>query len=171
MTGSSGVGSAGSNPPVSQAGWRRWAGPLLLVSLMANLLVVGMLAGAFLSGHHHGHGPGPRERGLSGFLMTLPPERQKALFGDLEPSRTVIEAARGKAYDARRAALDVFAADPLDAAALATAFEAANTAEASVRSSFSALLLSMASKLSADERRAFRNWREQHRSQRGKHSH
>lgn len=171
MTARSDVGPAGSDPPTAPIGWRRWAGPLLLVSLMANLLVVGMLAGAFLSNHHHRHGPGGRERALSGFLRTLPPERQKVLLGELEPSRAVIKAARGKAHDARHAAIEAFAADPVDPAALATAFESANAAEASLRSTFSSVLVSMASKLSADERRAFRSWREQHRLQRGKYLH
>lgn len=173
MTSSTASGPAGTNHQLAQAGWRRLAGPLLLVSLMANLLVVGMLAGTFFSGrlHHHQRGAGAGERGLPGFLRTLPAERQKLLFGELEPNRPLIDAERSKAGDARVAALDAFAADPLDPAALKVAFENAHKADLALRKTYSSVLLSIAPKLTVEERRAFRKWREEHHPIRGRRPH
>lgn len=154
-------------------GWRRWAGPLLLVSLMANLLVIGAVAGAFLksSDRHGHHGKVPHvERGLIGYVGSLPQPRRDALLAEFETSREQVDAERAKARAARHAVLETLAAEPFDRAALAAAVDKAVSAEAAFRARTSTVFVSIASQLTPEERRAFRDWREEHhKSFRGGH--
>lgn len=147
---------------------RSW---LLIASLALNLLVVGAIAGALVSGRHrHFGGPGGHwrdggmagELGLMGFVRSLPTERQRALReaadiqrGMLRPLRQAVRAAR----DETIAALN---ANPFDAQRLDTALAALATAETQIRTTATAALVKAVSQMTPAERLAFTNWRKSH---------
>lgn len=159
MTGAAANGSGAAAAP--RVGWRRWAGPLLLVSLMANLLVLGALGGAFFAGHRHGPlAFAPIDRGLMGYLRTLPEARRTAILAEMERSRSRLQDERTKVWDARKAALSALAAEPFDEAALKSAMAGADAAEGTLQSISSSILVSVAAKLTPEERRGFKQWRE-----------
>ncbi len=141
--------------------WRRWAGPLLLVSLMANLLVVGALAGSYMAGQRHGPlAFAPIDRGLMGYLRTLPDERRIAILTGIEQSRGRLQAERRKVREARKVALSALANEPFDASALESAIAGANAAEGSLQAVSNAIFVSVAKRMTPEERRALKEWRE-----------
>ena len=144
-----------------RSAWRRWAGPLLLVSLMANLLVVGALTGSYLVGRRHGPlAFAPIDRGLMGYLRTLPDDRRAAILSGFEQSRGHLHAERNKVRETRKLALSALAAEPFDEAALKSAIAAANAAEGSLQAVSNSIFVSVAARLTPQERRDFKQWRE-----------
>lgn len=104
---------------------RRWLMPVLFVSLAANLLVAGVLAGAMLSPD------GPRNerqdrqaRGIVGepFIRALPREERRALFGEARQNRERIRESRNTLRQRFNAFLIVLRTDPFDAEAAARLF-------------------------------------------------
>jgi len=166
--------SAAANGPEQAAalrtGWRRWAGPLLLVSLMANLLVVGALGGSYFAGHRFGPlAFAPIDRGLMGYLRTLPDARRSAILSDIEQSRSRFHAELHKVREARKSALSALAAEPFDEAALKSAMAGANAAESELQTISNAIFITVASRLTPEERRGLKEWRQAR--QHGQHGH
>jgi uncharacterized membrane protein len=144
-----GSGPAGRTP-------RRWLWPLLVASLMLNLLVFGAIAGGAIFGHHHGGPDGPR--GLQGFVHGLPKERREVLMAGTE--REAMRARRHELFTAQRAVLDTIAAEPLDKAALETALKHASDVETKMHEANMATFIAIAERMTPQERLRFKEWRE-----------
>lgn len=76
------------SPPKS----RRWLLPALVISAAVNLLVVGVIAGAFLSPDGPRRGDGDDQRAMRGvlgepFFRALPPEQRRGLARDVIGNR------------------------------------------------------------------------------------
>ena len=146
----------------------RWMWIALILSLGLNLLVAGVVASAawHMRGDWDG-GPGGR---TSAFLNTLPPERAEALRQVLENSRKTLRPLRQESRQIRTEAARLFAAEPLDKEAIAAAQARLNDTDLKIRQAYGQLMTDLAEKMTADERRAFIEWREsRRRGPRGMH--
>jgi uncharacterized membrane protein len=137
---------------------RRWLWPLLVASLMLNLLVLGAIAGGAMFAHRH-MGPGPDgPRGLQGFVRGLPKERREVLMAGTE--REAMRARRRELIAAQQAVLDAIAAEPLDKAALEAALKHASDVEAKMHEANMATFIAIAERMTPQERQRFKEWRE-----------
>lgn len=91
---------------------------VLALSLMANLAVVGMVAGAFLRDGHGGREAMVRDLGFGPFSEALRPEDRKALRTKLFERAPEIREQRRQMRTDTQALLQVLRADPFDPAAL-----------------------------------------------------
>jgi uncharacterized membrane protein len=90
---------------------RRWLMPVLLLSLAANLLIVGVIAGAFLSPDGPRRGSGDDQRAVRGvlgepFFQALPQPERRAMARDVLANREQFREGR----DALRARVQDFLA-------------------------------------------------------------
>lgn len=97
---------------------RRWVGVLLVASLTLNLLVAGILAGAWLRGPMHSSDPGRSERVFGAWTAALDPTDSAALREALRARRAELaENWRAERRD-RAAFVAALRAEPFDPAAL-----------------------------------------------------
>ncbi|MGR3511446.1 MAG: periplasmic heavy metal sensor [Paracoccaceae bacterium] len=99
------------NTPPAPPKRRRWLMPLLFVSLAANLMVAGLVAGAFLSpdGPRKSGGDGQRAiRGVLGepFFQALPQDEKRAMVREITSNRDRFREGR----EALRERVDAFLA-------------------------------------------------------------
>lgn len=138
----------------------RWMWIALIVSLGLNLLVAGVVASAAWHLRGGGFGHGGR---ITGFIETLPPERSQVLRQIVENSRQTIRPLRQEMRQERREAARLFAAEPLDSQALSGAGARLADLEMRLRQAYGQLMTELADKMTAEERRAFIEWRESRR--------
>lgn len=145
-----------------QAGWRRFAAPLLLGSLALNLLLIGGTVGGMLAGGHHGGrlAHAPIERGIVGFVRSLPRERSEALLKPFEGRKPQFKEAFKSLREARKSAFDVFTAASVDPVQLKAALAHAAEQESRVEAMGTQLFVDLATQMTPDERQSYRNWRE-----------
>jgi uncharacterized membrane protein len=103
------------------AGWMKW---LLIGSLTANLLVVGIVAGAAFEGRGRMMGPGADGVSFGPFTEALSHEDRKALRDAFVQRMPNFRDERRQARADAAAMLAALRADPLDADALRAAFDA-----------------------------------------------
>lgn len=146
----------------------RWMWIALIVSLGLNLVVAGVVASAaWHLNTREGFGFHGR---LSSFLSTLPAERAESLRGIVDRSRSAIRPLRQEIRQMRRDAARLFAAEPLDKAALTEASARLLDADLKLRQSYLLLMTELAESMTAEERQKFIEWRERHRrGARGSH--
>lgn len=125
----------------------RWAWVLATVSLAVNLLVVGAIAGKFLA-HRHGH----FFHGHRAFFKSLSEERRTELRNIMHEAREPVRPLWKKAREARKAVADAMRAEPYDEAELRKALTNLMEAEVAARSASEDMVLSIVTKLSAEER-------------------
>ena len=131
---------------------RRWVMPLLGVSLAANLLVVGMAAGAFW--RVKDMGAGKMRGGNSGavYLRALDPEDRKAIFEELRSER---DASRTADRGQRDMMLTALRADPFEVSKvediLAQQLTQGRTARAAIESKW----LEVVSQMTAADRATY----------------
>jgi uncharacterized membrane protein len=148
-----------TNDPIEQAPRRpRWLYGALIASLAANLIVAGGAASAFWKHRHGGH-----ERGLSGFVRELPPDRRPPISEFVKSEREKL----GPMREAIRAGWSetntVLGEEPFDKDKLKAAMGRMIDAETRMRTAISDALVETAAKLTPDERKAMKAWRERMR--------
>lgn len=137
----------------------RWMWVVLVISVGLNLLVAGVVASA--AWHFHNR-DGFRGR-LSAYLETLPPQRAEVLRGIRERFQPTLRPLRQQIRDTRQEAAQLFAADPLDRQTLVATHKRLMDAEVRIRQVYTQLMTELAESMTADERRAFMEWRAQRR--------
>lgn len=143
------------------AGWRGYAAPLLLGSLALNLLLIGGMVGGYFAAHGHGGlAHQPIERGIVAFVRSLPRERAEALLRPIEGLRPQFKDGRRTLREARGAAYDAFTTDSVDADKLRGALTRAGEAEDRLQAMGTQLFVDLAQKMTPEERKAYRTWRE-----------
>lgn len=142
--------------------WRRYAGPLLLGSLALNLLLIGGTLGGHFAAHRHGGGMShqPIERGIVGFVRTLPRDRAQVLMQSFESQRPLFKEHRRAWREARGAAFDAFTAETVEPDRLRAALNKAGEAEDRMQALGTTLFVDLAAHMTPAERRAYRVWRE-----------
>lgn len=144
----------GAVPP---GGWRRWAGPALLVSLMFNLLFLGAAAGSFLHGRPHAP-HGPEGRGLGGYVRSLPADRSAPLLSELETGWKKAEAERRRIRSERRGSLQDYVAGDVSETELNAVLDRVGQSERALHATNRAAFIAFVAKLTADERKGFKAW-------------
>lgn len=141
---------------------------LLIASLALNLLVVGLVGGAFAARHRFGpHGDFNVGRmlgdpGLRGFVRTLPKERHAILRAGGEAARQNVKPLRETALQAKLTATAAMNAEPFDTARVEKAMQNWIEAESQVRRAGIAILLQTVVQMTPDERSQFQAWRKRH---------
>lgn len=141
---------------------RSLLGPVLVVSLMINLVVLGAIAGTVLASRE-GAGWFAQTCAKQGFLdyvRTLPAERRDALTALFMQKRQGRAPLRAHVQAAKAEARAVLATDPLDRAELVAAFDRIDSAEGKLRSAFLKDFAEIFERMSAQDRRGFKEWRE-----------
>lgn len=140
---------------------RRWIWAFLIVSLAINALLVGVIARGLWSARANVMmSGGGIEAALPAFVDTLPTQRRDELRrssltqrpGALRPLRVEVRRARMEAYRA-------FIADPFDKSAFVAAQSRLFEAEGNLRMTVQRMLPEIGERLTAQERRAYLNWR------------
>ncbi|HRY07131.1 MAG TPA: periplasmic heavy metal sensor [Hyphomicrobiaceae bacterium] len=141
----------------SRSGTPRWVMGLLLVSLMANMIVVGAAAGRMWV-HQGGHGWFDRHGhrgGMRGFLREVAEPRRSELAEMIRANRAGMREERQKVHELRKAVREVMVREPFDKAALVAALGAMNTARQAVADRFAATLSDLLERMTPEERKAF----------------
>lgn len=131
---------------------------LLFVSVALNLLVIGAVAGAWLSGVRVEREPNDsavveRLPGPRAFLRALPPETRAAMREELAASWQETRDTRQAAIRARRDAFAALAQEPYDAASVRAAFESLRAADQSAIGVFQNNLIEAFAELTPEQRR------------------
>jgi uncharacterized membrane protein len=140
----------------------RWMLVLLIASLAVNFLFLGLTAGAIWKFR----GPPPFAGvtpNLLGYASTLPPDRRKALWNEIETERQYLRPFRREMREAREETIRALVADPFDREKFVAAQEKQSEAEQRARKAVRDLFAKIATAMTAEERRAFPNWRERRR--------
>lgn len=164
--------SAEVSATVPRSGLPRWAWVLLIASLAANLFVVGVVARSIWPGRYAaaGHGPG----GLFGNLMAYSKELPEARRGivrqaiDRERPLAGLRPMREELRAARHEAARLFRAEPFDREAFLAAEAKVQAAEGKIRQNVVRFSADLASRMTAEERAGFLNWRELRRGASGR---
>lgn len=136
----------------------RWMVTALVVSLALNLIVVGSIAGTmwrFRSGP-----PDKVTPNLLGFASTLSAERRRELWESTEGERQKVRPFRREVRAAREATLNVLVSEPFDKQRFIDAQVRQAEAELRARDAVQKLYAELAEKMTPEERRSFRRWRE-----------
>ena len=136
---------------------RKWLVAGLVASLLANIGLVGFLAGAASRPALLPHGYVDPAVGLSQLLRFLPAERREAVLEEVN-GRELRRGVRGSVRQMRRAqrALhEALAAEPFDAEALARALADFRDHYAASQNRSHRAFVAVAARLSAEERRQF----------------
>lgn len=144
---------------------RRWLKPVLIISLMLNLVVAGAIGRAVyfhVTGDRAGwHGCKARAT-LAQFVATLPEARRR----ELEPVLAAEDESFKRLWAANRAArrevLDIVAEDPLDEAKFVSGMARFSTADAALVEGRVGKFRTIMARLTGEERRAFRAWKLEH---------
>jgi uncharacterized membrane protein len=133
----------------------RWMWIALVLSLAVNLFVAGAAARALWHFRDAHGGPHPGPDGLSRYLRSLPADRRDEIASLIEAERAKSRALRRMAREKRRQAARAFEAEPFDAARLEAAAREASEARIALLRQREMLLSTLATKLTAEERRAY----------------
>lgn len=156
----------------ARRGLGRWLGIALVASLCVNLLIAGALASSYWSIRKSGDGigAGARRGGdqFGRFVSSLPAERRQAIREAAAGGRRALSPLRQQARMAREDVNRLLAAETLDRKGLAAAHLREIEAEAEIRRAVSRVLMDVAAMMTAEERRAFAQWREQRPGGRGR---
>lgn len=158
------TGATGEGPPkVAVQRWPRWKSMLLIASLALNLLIVGMMAAV---GIRHGFQPprGASQATVVSFARTLPAERKREIWDSVRTERRALRPYWRELRQARHAVREALIAEPLDIERYRKAHDNLLDAEVKVRKAAHSLYELVATRLTADERRAFAQW--QHMAER-----
>lgn len=134
--------------------WKTW---LLVISLAFNVLILGAMAGRIWHVRHGGFAPGGEVTGTNIALFTarLPAERRQAVIAAVREERQALRPLRLDVRTARGGVRDAIAAEPFDAARVATAQMELLEAEVRMRKAAHQLIIKIGSVLTSEERRQF----------------
>lgn len=138
---------------------RRWVMPLLGASLIANMLVVGIVLGAFFANRD---GP-PRDkvdgpaRSLVGapFLRALAPEQRRALYGEVRKNGDRLRENRTDLRQQFEALLAAIQAEPFDAEMVQALLQKQRDVALRRQSIGESLLIAQLSQMKVEERVAY----------------
>jgi len=116
---------------------------LLLVSLAANLFLVGILAGQFT----HSRVDSIPTYSIRSFLAVVPEEAQETVRAAFAGREAEIAAARGDARGARGAVAEAFVAEPFDRAAAEAAFQRLRQESDDLQSAVQAAIMDAAARM------------------------
>lgn len=136
---------------------------VLIASLAINLLLVGAALGAIWRARHHGFPGFGNNLGMMGFVRQLPGDRQPVIRDQLITERQALRPLRREVRETWNAANAELAAEPFDKDKLQAAMAKSRAAAAKFDEAMSTALVSIAQKLSPDERRVLKEWRDHHR--------
>ena len=139
----------------------RWLLAALFASLVLNLVVVGLVAGAMW--RFHAPAWAPITPSLVGYASALPPERRRQLWDQTAEARAELRPLRHEVRTARDETVEVLAAEPFDRQQFLAAQARQADAEQRARHAMQALYLKIADALTPEERHAFPRWREHRR--------
>lgn len=130
-----------------------WIKPLLVASLMVNILVAGAIAGrAFMRHHDDGFRGGPDAMGA--FVRQLPAERGRIVREALREERGKLRPLRQGSYEARQDFAKQLASEPYDAVKVRAGAAAAVEADRKVKDAMFNGIAEIASRLTPAERAA-----------------
>jgi uncharacterized membrane protein len=133
----------------------RWLWVVLILSLALNLLVAGAAVGAFVLGRHTmAWSSGGMAGNVVQFARQLPSERRSQIWAEVAEQRKAIRPLWRETGRLRRQLAALLAADPFDGAAFAETQRRMLEAEMRARAAGQALVSAIATRLSAEERRA-----------------
>lgn len=140
-------------------GWSRWRNVLLVVSLAINLLILGFVATA---GFRHGWRPvhSAAQATILSFARTLPSERRGEIWTSIRSERHALRPYWRELRQARAAVRAALTAEPFDLARYRASHDHLLDAEVKVRKAAHSLYEIVATRLTADERRAFAHWQQ-----------
>lgn len=148
-----------SGEPRPARGIPRWIMAVLLVSLMANMIVVGVATGRIWA-HHGGHGWFDRHHrkhgeGKHDFLADVPDARRAELAELIRANRAAVREERKKVHELRRAVREVMLREPFDKAAVEAALGNVNAARQEMGARFATELANLLERMTPEERKAF----------------
>ena len=134
---------------------------LLIGSLALNLLVAGMVAGAFWRGSPAAilNATGAGGANLVGYVATLPSERRRDLMSKGQGLRKDMMPLRHDIREARRIVLQTLVAEPFDSQRFNEAQARLLDAEVRQRTALRQVVGDLAAGMTPDERRSFLRWR------------
>ena len=135
---------------------------LLIVSLAANLLVAGLLAGAIWRGRPAAMlnaTAGGGGANLVGYVSSLPSERRRDLFAKGQSNRGELAPLRQGIREARRGMLEALTAEPFDKQRFNDAQARLLDAEIRQRTAMRSIIGDLAAGMTPEERRSFVRWR------------
>ena len=94
-----------------------------VVSLCANLFLVGSMAGHWFDGPWRGHGPDGARRGMEAMIAGVPENLRPLIKEKFDAAKPQFQAQRDKIHDARDKVAQAAEADPFDPAAFDQAFK------------------------------------------------
>lgn len=138
----------------------RWLKALLIASLGLNLLFIGGAAGAFWKHRHRGpYG----ETGLLGFVRQLPAAKYTDLKSYVASEREKLKALQDAVRAGWTETNAILGEEPFDKEKLKAAMGRTIEAETRRHTAIADTLVETASKLTAEERKALKAWRERSR--------
>lgn len=145
--------------PPSPRPRRRWTTPLLILSLTANLLVIGVIVGWLLSphgprAHSRDHAWATRGFVAEPFVRAFSEEDRRAMFTRIARDRPFRDV-RGDFAARIPGLLDAIRADPFDPAAISDVFDAQRSDLAARQRAGESLLLERLSEMTPEERAAY----------------
>jgi uncharacterized membrane protein len=148
------ISNAGTAAPPKR-GWMKY---LLIASLALNLLIIGVVAGRMMA-WRHGYGPRDMgEFGLMRFSHTLSSEQRDTVHDMIKDGRVRAKPLRENVREARKAFVDAIASETFDKATVDAAAQRLSEAEKALRAARLDIFSATASKLTPDERKAYRAW-------------
>jgi uncharacterized membrane protein len=137
---------------------QRWLYPLLMVSLAANLLIVGAVAGGLWRFRHHGFMGMAAQHGLMGFVRQLPSDRQAAVGKDLGLEKEKLRPIRQEMREAWSATNAAIGAEPFDKDKLKASAAKSAEANARMQAAIANTIVELADKLTPNERKLLQAW-------------
>lgn len=161
--------SAANTAPAVRTRTPRWLLVVLVLSLAANALVLGIMLRSFW---HLRSAAAMSVDGLPStfgtYVRQLPPHRQEELRRDLGEGRARVFALRRELRQARQEAAQRFVAEPFDKVSFAESLAKIRVAESNLRELMQSRMPDIAAGMSLEERRAFLRWWERRGGMRGR---
>ncbi|MEM1386147.1 MAG: periplasmic heavy metal sensor [Pseudomonadota bacterium] len=137
-------------------GWFSWGRAVLVVSLAVNLLVAGVIAGAFWHERRgEARGPGLRDAGFGPYAAALPPGDRIALAMELRREGGPFLTRRDEMRAAFDAVLRALRAEPYDHGAVEAILAQQGQAVRATQETAQTLLLAHIAQMSAKDRLAY----------------
>jgi uncharacterized membrane protein len=149
---------AGTSGPKA-GGTPRWLLAVVFASLAFNLIVVGVVAGAMWRFRGPEYLAAAVTPNLLGYASTLPAERRRALWDATAEERRRVRPFRREVRAAREETVKAFSAEPFDKQRFLAAQEKQTETERRAREAVRHLYIKLADELTAEERRAYPQWR------------
>lgn len=161
--------AAASPAPATRTRTPRWLLVVLVLSLAANALVLGIMLRSFW---HLRAASAMAVDGLPStfgtYVRQLPPQRQEELRRNLTDGRARVFALRRELRQARQEAGRIFVAEPFDKVAFTEALARIRSSETNLRELMQSRMPDIAASMSLEERRAFLRWWERRGGPRGR---